>query len=169
MKLQFLLIVGLFDFVFSLQNSSQIENDCRNCTSPDTGRGFYKIIWSTFASPTYICAVKPWLAGAFGLIVEKSCSPDTCLNISTRGLTKTFSVTDGGCENQTSITYTVCPDCTIEHPIEPQEFYNFTEPSGQAIRLIKNTLETAFMSIILIIMFYWRRHLLPGNRMNSLV
>jgi hypothetical protein len=62
---------------------NEVENNCKNCTSSNL-MVFVKTIWWPTADPEFSCVKKSEVSSFIGLVIDISCAPETCFDISNR-------------------------------------------------------------------------------------
>jgi len=86
------MISQLILFLLTLQSAfatADYEKLCEECTE-NNGTAFLKIIHSAYSHPEYVCRQSTKLVSKYGIIVDHSCKPSECINITTRPISRSF-------------------------------------------------------------------------------
>jgi len=83
--------------VCSFSNRS-IEEECKACTL-EGNKMFIKIIHYPFSRAEYVCRDSALLVSKFGIIADRSCTPEQCFNITNRPVMRTFTRHELFCED----------------------------------------------------------------------
>jgi len=86
------IVIVLVVVTSSLGNlvSRSIEEECKSCTA-EGNKMFIKILHSPFSRAKYVCRDSALLLSKFGIVADRSCSPEQCKNITNRPVMRTFS------------------------------------------------------------------------------
>jgi hypothetical protein len=75
-----------------------VEDQCKSCTY-DGSKIFLKIIFRPMFRPEYVCRESALLVSKFGIVVDRSCTPDGCRNNTSTPIVRKFSRTELGCSD----------------------------------------------------------------------
>jgi len=99
--MKFSLLLLVCGSVLALQNNKVIEEDCKACTF-ERSKMFLKILHSPMANAEYVCRSSALLVSKFGIVADRSCSPEECTNITTRPISRTFNRYELFCQDDST-------------------------------------------------------------------